>query len=49
MRDLSDQDVFEPIVRGITQSGVRLANERAVLTLIAGIPGVISSMKPAIP
>ena len=40
MRELPDQDVFEPIVRGITQSGVRLANERAVLTLIAGIPGV---------
>jgi predicted NBD/HSP70 family sugar kinase len=35
-----EQDVFEPIVRGINQSGVRLANERAVLTLIAGIPGV---------
>ena len=40
MRVESDQDVFEPIVRGITQTGVRLANERAVLTLIAGIPGV---------
>lgn len=40
MRDLPDEDVFEPIVRGITQSGVRLANERAVLSLIAGIPGV---------
>lgn len=33
-------DVFEPIVRGITQTGVRLANERAVLTLIAAAPGV---------
>jgi predicted NBD/HSP70 family sugar kinase len=40
MRIESDQDVFEPIVRGITQTGVRLTNERAVLTLIAGIPGV---------
>ncbi|MHA6298470.1 ROK family transcriptional regulator [Devosia sp. CAU 1758] len=40
MRIESDEDVFEPIVRGITQTGVRLANERAVLTLIAGIPGV---------
>jgi predicted NBD/HSP70 family sugar kinase len=40
MREQPEQDVFEPIVRGITQSGVRLANERAVLTLIAGIPGV---------
>ncbi len=40
MRVESDEDVFEPIVRGITQTGVRLANERAVLTLIAGIPGV---------
>lgn len=40
MRDGTVEDVFEPIVRGITQTGVRLANERAVLTLIAGIPGV---------
>lgn len=40
MRVESEQDVFEPIVRGITQNGVRLANERAVLTLIAGMPGV---------
>ncbi|MBJ3784811.1 ROK family transcriptional regulator [Devosia sediminis] len=32
--------MFEPIVRGITQTGVRLANERAVLSLIAGVPGV---------
>ncbi|SMQ59193.1 Sugar kinase of the NBD/HSP70 family, may contain an N-terminal HTH domain [Devosia lucknowensis] len=40
MRKESVEDVFEPIVRGITQTGVRLANERAVLTLIAGIPGV---------
>jgi predicted NBD/HSP70 family sugar kinase len=40
MRVESEQDVFEPIVRGITQMGVRLANERAVLTLIAGVPGV---------
>lgn len=40
MRNESVEDVFEPIVRGITQTGVRLANERAVLTLIAGIPGV---------
>ena len=40
MRNESNQDVFEPIVRGITQTGVRLANERAVLSLIAGIPGV---------
>lgn len=40
MRIESDQDVFEPIVRGINQMGVRLTNERAVLTLIAGIPGV---------
>lgn len=36
----SEQDVFEAIVRGVAQSGVRMANERAVLTLIAGIPGV---------
>lgn len=27
-------------MRGVAQSGVRVANERAVLTLIAGIPGV---------
>lgn len=40
MRTPSNHDVFEPIVRGITQTGVRLANERAVLTLIAGVPGV---------
>lgn len=33
-------DVFEPFVRGITQTGVRLANERAVLSLIGGVPGV---------
>ena len=41
MRNESSQDVFEPIVRGITQTGVRLANERAVLSLIAGIPGAL--------
>jgi predicted NBD/HSP70 family sugar kinase len=40
MRSESEQDVFEPIVRGLTQTGVRLANERAVLSLVAGIPGV---------
>lgn len=40
MRAKTEQDVFAPIVRGITQSGVRLTNERAVLTLIAGTPGV---------
>jgi Transcriptional regulator/sugar kinase len=40
MRVEPETDAFEPIVRGITQNGVRLANERAVLTLIAGRPGV---------
>lgn len=40
MRTKIEQDVFEPIVRGIAQSGVRVANERAVLSLIAGLPGV---------
>jgi predicted NBD/HSP70 family sugar kinase len=39
MRPSSEQDAFEPIVRGVAQSGVRVANERAVLALIAGIPG----------
>ena len=32
-------DVFEPMARGFAQAGVRLANERAVLTLIAMHPG----------
>lgn len=32
-------DVFEPMARGFSQAGVRLANERAVLTLIAMNPG----------
>ena len=33
-------DAFEPIIRGVAQSGVRMANERAVLSLIGGVPGV---------
>jgi predicted NBD/HSP70 family sugar kinase len=32
-------DAFEPLARGFAQSGVRLANERAVLTLVALHPG----------
>lgn len=35
----SVSDVFEPMARGFAQAGVRLANERAVLTLIAMNPG----------
>ena len=31
--------VFGPLARGVAQSGVRIANERAVLTLIAQTPG----------
>lgn len=33
------QDAFHPIVRGVAQAGVRVANERAVMSLIAGNPG----------
>ena len=39
MRNPSNIDAFEPIARGVAQAGVRIANERAVLTLIAGLPG----------
>ena len=35
MQRESATGVFEPIGRGVAQSGVRIANERAVLTLIA--------------
>ncbi len=40
MRIKPEDDVFAPIARGVAQGGVRVANERAVLALIAGIPGV---------
>ncbi|MBD8065565.1 ROK family transcriptional regulator [Devosia sp. PTR5] len=39
MRQKVNQDAFQPIVKGVAQSGVRVANERAVMTLLAGIPG----------
>jgi len=39
MRKNLNQDAFHPIVRGVAQAGVRVANERAVMTLIAGNPG----------
>lgn len=32
--------MFEPIGRGVAQAGVRIANERAVLTLVAISPGL---------
>lgn len=35
MQKLSPANVLEPLARGFAQSGVRIANERAVLTLIA--------------
>jgi hypothetical protein len=35
MRKDSVTPKMEPMARGVAQSGVRLANERAVLTLIA--------------
>lgn len=35
----STKDVFEPLARGFAQAGVRLANERAVMTLVALNPG----------
>lgn len=33
-------DMFVPIGRGVAQAGVRIANERAVLTLVAIFPGL---------
>lgn len=39
MQDVARTDALEPISRGVAQSGVRIANERAVLTLIALNPG----------
>lgn len=39
MQKDSVTEVFEPVARGVAQSGVRIANERAVLTLIAQNPG----------
>lgn len=39
MRKKNFKDAFEPIARGVAQSGIRLANERAVMTFIAGRPG----------
>lgn len=35
----SASETFTPLARGVAQSGVRIANERAVLTLIAIHPG----------
>ena len=35
----SASEAFSPLARGVAQSGVRIANERAVLTLIAIHPG----------
>lgn len=35
MQNFSPANVHEPLARGFAQSGVRIANERAVLTLIA--------------
>lgn len=40
MEDQSPIDLFEPIGRGVAQAGVRIANERAVLTLVAISPGL---------
>lgn len=40
MEDQSRIDMFEPIGRGVAQAGVRIANERAVLTLVATSPGL---------
>jgi predicted NBD/HSP70 family sugar kinase len=39
MQKDSAKAVFGPLARGVAQSGVRIANERAVLTLIAQNPG----------
>jgi predicted NBD/HSP70 family sugar kinase len=39
MQKDSATSVFGPLARGVAQSGVRIANERAVLTLIAQHPG----------
>ncbi len=40
MRIKPEHDAFAPIARGVAQAGVRVANERAVLSIIAGAPGV---------
>jgi predicted NBD/HSP70 family sugar kinase len=40
MRIKPEHDAFAPIARGVAQAGVRVANERAVLSIIAGRPGV---------
>ncbi|KKB86034.1 hypothetical protein VW29_04700 [Devosia limi DSM 17137] len=39
-KDSSATNNFDPIARGVAQSGVRIANERAVLTLVALVPGL---------
>lgn len=39
MKQETSTDTFQPLVRGVAQAGVRAANERAVMTLVAGIPG----------
>ena len=39
MQNELPRDTFEPFARGVAQSGVRIANERAVMTLIALNPG----------
>jgi len=40
VKDSNATNNFEPIARGVAQSGVRIANERAVLTLVALVPGL---------
>lgn len=44
MQNNSPVDGAEPVARGFAQSGVRLANERAVLTLIALNPGASNAV-----
>lgn len=40
VKDSNAGDNLEQIARGVAQSGVRIANERAVLTLVALVPGL---------